>query len=463
MAIRYHFNRMKKVRGLVALISVIAAPFLILATGLAIDSGRAYLVKAKLFTAVDAAGIAAARAVSEGEAAAREAAQKMFIANLPDGYHNSTATSPILSFGYDSFGNVTIDLSASAEVSTTFLGIFGHSVLNLSASAQTVRRPVDLVLVVDNTTSLRLGAIGDVTGDVVERSKDFVSNFNQNFDRIALVKYAFGAETPITFQDTRGHTRSDINSAIDSFNFGSWSNAQYTNSSEGMYLALNALRNVNNPANLKVIVFFTDGAPNSFASEFDFTGTSSNYIGAIRSSDDSTGTPRGLWRHDAIATRLSGTGYQGSGIDDRIASLPDYYNPHDADAAEFKVLNPDHPYRPVYQYSPSSNSASELYARVNRVARNLVEDMAQAAREEGIYVFTLGLGSSLTSAAGPDNEIGEDLLLRMANDPKLLDDPDLASDHHADQLEGVYCHAENELALGPCFDEMLNVIIRLTL
>ncbi|WP_240314527.1 TadE/TadG family type IV pilus assembly protein [Vibrio tetraodonis] len=456
-------TRMRRCRGLVAIISVIAAPFLMLATGLAIDSGRAYLVKAKLFAAVDAAGIAAARAVSEGETSAQEAAAKMFVANLPDGYHSSTSTGPTILFNYDSFGNITIDLSASAQVSTTFLGLFGHKTLTLNATAQTVRRPVDLVLVVDNTTSLRLGTIGDVTDDVVERSKDFISNFNESFDRISIVKYAFGAETPVAFQASRGHSRSALESAIDAFDFGSLSNPQYTNSSEGMYLALNALRNVENPANLKVIVFFTDGAPNTFASEFDFTSTSTDYTGAIRSSDQSSGTPNGLWRHDAIATQLSGTGYQGSGIDDRIASLPDYYTPHDTDDSEFKVLNPDHPYRPVYQYSPSSNSANDLYTRVNRVARNLVEDMAEAARNEGIYVFTLGLGSSLTSVAGPDSEIGEDLLLRMANDPRLLDDSDLASDYRVGQLEGVYCHAVNEQALGPCFDEMLNVIVRLTL
>ena len=167
MPFKQRLASIRKSKGLVALISVIAAPFLILATGTAIDSGRAFLVKAKLFAAVDAAGIAAARAVAEGEDAARDAAIKFYNANLPTDYHDSTTASPTVTFGYDSFGNISIDLSASAEVSTTFLGVFGHSSLEISATAQTVRRPVDLVLVVDNTTSLRLGSIGDVTDDVV--------------------------------------------------------------------------------------------------------------------------------------------------------------------------------------------------------------------------------------------------------------------------------------------------------
>lgn len=463
MPFKQRLASIRKSKGLVALISVIAAPFLILATGTAIDSGRAFLVKAKLFAAVDAAGIAAARAVAEGEDAARDAAIKFYNANLPTDYHDSTTASPTVTFGYDSFGNISINLSASAEVSTTFLGVFGHSSLEISATAQTVRRPVDLVLVVDNTTSLMLGSIGDVTDDVVARSKDFITNFNESFDRIALVKYAYGAEVPVAFQSSRGHSRSDITTEIDAFDFGSLSSLQYTNSSEGIYLALDALRNVTDPANLKVIVFFTDGAPNTFASEFDFVGTSTNYTGAIRSSDESSGTPRGLWYHDAIATQLPGSGYEGSDIDDYIAELPDYYTAHSASATEFNVLNPSHPDRPVTQYNPSTHSANDLYIRVNRVARNLLEDIATAARGEDIYVFTLGLGSSLTSSTGPDNEQGEDLLMRMANDPRMLDDADLAGDFRADQLQGVYCHAVDEEALGPCFDEMLDVIIRLTL
>ncbi|USD31235.1 MULTISPECIES: vWA domain-containing protein [Vibrio] len=463
MPFKQQFDSMRRSRGLVALISVIAAPFLILTLGLAIDSGRAFLVKAKLFAAVDAAAIAAARAVAEGESSASSAANKFFSANLPADYHGSTATSPNITYGYDSFGNISIDLSASAQVDTTFLGVFGYNTLDVSASAQVVRRPVDLVLVVDNTTSLMLGSIGDVTDDVIARSKEFITNFNESFDRIALVKYAYGAEIPVSFQSSRGHSRSDISTEIDAFDFGSLSSLQYTNSSEGIYLALDALRNVTDPANLKVIVFFTDGAPNTFASEFDFVGTSTNYTGSIRSSDGASGTPRGLWYHDAIATQLPGSGYEGSDIDDYIAELPDYYTAHSSSATEFMVLNPSHPDRPVSQYNPNTHSANDLYIRVNRIARNLLEDIATAARDEDIYVFTLGLGSSLTSSTGPDNEQGEDLLMRMANDPKMLDDTDLAADFRADQLQGVYCHAVDEEALGPCFDEMLDVIIRLTL
>ncbi|NOH95860.1 vWA domain-containing protein [Vibrio sp. 99-70-13A1] len=450
----------KRSKGLVAILTVLALPILLAVIGLAVDTGRTFLVKAKLFSAVDAASIAAARAVANGEDAGREAANRYFSANMPADFHNSTATLNNVNYGYDEFGNISIDINATVEVPNLFLSILGFDSFESSVEAQSVRRPVDLVLVIDNTTSLRYGSIGDVTQDVVDRSKSFVENFHESFDRISLVKFAFGAQVPVEFTDARGHSRSDITTAIDAFNFGSYWNAQYTNASEGMYRALDEIRNVSDPANLKVIVFFTDGAPNTFASHFEFTD-GNIHAGAIRTNDESSGTPYGLWRHDSMATKLSGDGYAGSSIYSDLEELPEHYNPHDEDEAEFKVLNPSHSVRPVTQYT--TNSTSQLFTKVNRVARNLVEDMAEAARLEGTYVFTLGLGSSLTSTSGPDSEYGEDLLLRMANDPAMLDDTDLAGDYKSDQLEGVYCHAVDEQALGPCFDQMLDVIIRLTM
>ena len=457
MKYRHRLARIRRSKGLVAILSVIAAPFLILALGMAVDSGRVYLVKAKLFAAVDAAGIAAARAVANGESAARTAAKKYFEANIPDGYYGATSVSPLLKFAYDSSGNITIDLSATAEMDSLFLGGIGLDKLNFDAVAQTIRRPVDLVLVIDNSGSLKSPV--DVSKSVQQRSIDFISNFNEKFDRISLVGFGTGAKEFVTFESTRGHTRKDIEDAInDEFTFNG-----YTNSAEGMYLALDALNTVDSPASLQVIVFFTDGAPNTFASRFRMNDMDKkNYKGSISSGDGFSGTPYGLWKYKQLHEK-HGQANVGWDVDDHLAYLPDYYTAHNSKATTYKVLNPDHPRRQVTQYYPNSHSANDLYKRVNRVARNLVEDISEAAREDDIYVFTLGLGASLTSNTGPDSEKGEDLLLRMANDPSMIAYKNLADDYNPDQLQGVYCHAVDQEALGPCFDEMLDVIIRLTM
>ena len=89
--------------------------------------------------------------------------------------------------------------------------------------------------------------------------------------------------------------------------------------------------------------------------------------------------------------------------------------------------------------------------------------MAEYARKKGIFVLTLGLGQKLTQPTGPDHDRGEDMLMRMANDPRMLDIPALASDFRPDQPQGIYCHAVDKDALAPCFADMMAVIIRLTL
>lgn len=448
----------KRHRGVIMIMMIIALPAMLTVAGLALDSGRVYGVRAKLFAAVDAASLAAAKAIANGEVAATAAAEKYFAANFPAGYFGATPVLSSVTYSYSADGDVTINANATADLPMSLLQMTGWDTMDVDVNAQTIRRPVDLAFVVDNTTSLRLGSIGDVTQDVVDRSKDFVDNFHESFDRIALIKYAYGAETPVPFGIDRGFNKSSVKSEIDDFEFGSTFNPQYTNSSEGFWNALNQLRTINDPASLKVIVFFNDGAPNTFASRFSFDdGTVSS--GSIRSSDGSSGTPYGLWDYDAVADR-AGT-YYGSNINNELSGLPDYYMPHDSSENEFKVLNPSHSRRPVTDFT--SGDRNDLYRKVNRVSRNLVEDMAEAARQEGILVFTLGLGSRLTEPTGPDNERGEDLLLRMANDPTMLNNSDLADDFRPDQSQGLYCFARDEAALGPCFEKMLEVIIRLTI
>ena len=457
----------KKSTGIILVLMAVALPALLAVVGLAIDSARAYGVKANLSAAVDAASLAAARAVSNGEAAAIRAANKFFAANFPVGYFGSTPGQPSVSFSYSAEGDITIDVSATSIMPTTFLKIVGMDEMDIGSTAQTIRRPVDLSFVVDNTTSLTAAAGVDVTQDVIDRSKDFVSNFGEFFDRIALIKYAIGAEVPVGFNSDRGFSKATIQDEIDAFEFGSSSSPQFTNASEGMWRAIDALITANNPASLRVIVFFTDGAPNTFASNFSFNNGVADRVGAIRSTGASSGTPYGLWEADKVAEPIASPweyrDNRGTSLADALAGFPQYYNAHDQNASDFLVINPSHPRRPVPDYNRGSDSAGDLYNKINRISRNLPEDMAEYARQNGIFVLTLGLGSNITQPTGPDNERGEEMMMRMANDPRMVDMPALASEFRPDQPQGIYCHAVDKSALAPCFADMLAVIIRLTI
>jgi Flp pilus assembly protein TadG len=493
-------------KGQVLVVTAIVLVVLVILVGLAIDSGRAYSVKAKLNAALDAAGIAAARAVADGYDEAKAAATTFFNSNYPSEYMQSEPDfcppngNPTI-ITDTSTGDTAITVWATADMPTMFMRVVGQDTVDVGATTTATRRAVDLAFVVDNT-----GSIGSDGPDVRARSIDFVYAFHPNFDRLALIKYAFGAQVPVEFESARGFDIANVETEINAFNFTGG-----TNCAEGFWNAKRQHNIVNNPASLRVIVFFTDGVTNTFASTFKKAGETSYtydkpHSGSIATSEGGQWAA-GFWRHYKVQEPNrqgwpveANIGYYWRNIKDEIKSLPTYYNPCEADAIEggicvdphtdnygsapsggdcgcnndpnadpntdpldvnvFNVINPDHPMRPVTQLT-TNFTTTELYRKINRASRNLLEEMAQKARQQGIYVYTLGLGPQLQQYLGPvmengQQEKGEDLLRNMANDEG-------AGTYNPNEPKGIYCHAETADDLGPCYNKIIEEIIRLTI
>jgi len=494
-------------KGQVMVTVVIVLVVLVILTGLAIDSGRAYSVKAKLNAALDASGIAAARAIANGTQEAIDAATTFFNSNYPTGYMESApdfcSPNGVPAINTDpTSGDTSITVWATADMPTLFMRVIGQDTVDVAATTTATRRAVDLAFVVDNT-----GSIGSDGPDVKDRSIDFVNAFQPNFDRLALIKYAFGARVPIEFTSDRGFDIANVETEINAFNFDGG-----TNCAEGFWNAKRQLNIVNNPASLRVIVFFTDGVTNTFASTFKKAGeTSFNHdkfhSGSI-ATQESAHYAAGFWLHYKIKepdpspwnAPIPGIGYYVTDIENEIVSLPRYYNPCIADAIEggicvdphtddygsapsaanncgcndpnedastdpddlniFNVLNESHPLRPVTQLT-SGFDRPELYKKINRASRNLLEEMAQKARQQGIFVYTLGLGDQLQQYLGPvmengQQEQGEDLLRNMANEEG-------AGTYNPNEPKGIYCHAQTADDMGPCYNKIIEEIIRLTI
>ena len=141
-------------RGAVMAIVGLAIIPLFAIIGLAIDTGRGYMLKSKLSYAIDAAGLAGGRAF---ETDLREDDIMMFFeANFPPGYMASDLLPghPVITF--DDEEN-TITIEASAVIPTYFMSVAG--VHDMTVSARTViqreLRGMELVLVMDNTGSMR--------------------------------------------------------------------------------------------------------------------------------------------------------------------------------------------------------------------------------------------------------------------------------------------------------------------
>jgi hypothetical protein len=244
--------------------------------------------------------------------------------------------------------------------------VMGFTWLDIEASAQAVRRDLDLALVLDASTSLAPAA-----AQVREAAAQFLERFDPDTDRVALLHFAYGAEVdaPVRSQ-ARGFDRPALRSQLQALQFSG-----YTNSAEGLWHGRAQLNGIA-PAqrsSLRVMVFFSDGVPTAFASRFRVAapaGCSGAGVGVAVSDIDGV-TVRGLWRADRQDEALAGCDAVTLAAD----ALPAAYDAH-----------PVSPGIAVAGGGPRAVGREASWTNVNRAARNLAEAMAARARADGIHV-----------------------------------------------------------------------------
>ncbi|MFC0401772.1 vWA domain-containing protein [Paraburkholderia rhizosphaerae] len=452
----------KRQQGAVSIVVVLSLTTMLMCLGLALDAGLGYMVKAKLDAAADGAAIAAGQSVTRGntpdqqKANAQQAATAFFAANYPSGFLNSTATLQTPSVVFNN-GTVTIDIAAQARVPTTFMQLIGYKSLSVATSSESIRRDLDMAFVVDTTTSMNNSTVQKA---VRASSIDFLNSFDITNDRVALMHFATGTVVDVPFKNAnaRGFDRATMTTKINGYSFNG-----NTNSEEAMWNARWQLNHViTQPSSLRVIVFFSDGAPNSFSSTFPMTKSScTTNTGTVVSSDDpptgsgQTDNPGGLYQLGVQTSQaMSGTCYDKTAA--TVDHLPANYNAHAA--SEPSVTFPIVTNSPrVVTQAMNGASYKVRYQNINRASRNLLEAMAAQARSEGIYVFALGYGSLLTVGKGADGEKGEDILKCIAN---VADGPSRC--YNPKQPVGVYCYAATANDIKPCYSQLASQILRIS-
>lgn len=121
--------------------------------GVGADAGRAYLVKSRLVQTLDAAGLAGAKVAhlsTYGDDIVR-----YFKANFPNNYLGATITGP--TYQTDAAGE-TVTVTASAMVPTSFMHLFGHDSMQVSAETQVTRKQVHLDVVISMDMSGSMGS-----------------------------------------------------------------------------------------------------------------------------------------------------------------------------------------------------------------------------------------------------------------------------------------------------------------
>ena len=424
-------------RGQITIIAGALMIGLLGTAGLAIDTGMAYMTRARLNAAVDAAAVAAARAVTNGTtqaeqtAAARQAATDFFNANFPNGYLHGTPSLDTPSVTFEQ-GKVTIGVSASATMPLTLLKVLGFHDVAVAASSTSIRKDLDMVFVIDSSGSMK-----DVWSTVRTNANSFLNQFSPSTDRVGLVHFSSGAEVDVAIRTSqRGFDRPAMQTKITKLSYGG-----NTNYAEGLWQAraqLNSIAQLNR-SSLRVVVFFSDGNPNTLAAAYKTAGGSTCTGGITATGNDVTGYYKIDVQDDTLSGSCNADTLRGNELP---KNMPQYYNAHNATDTEFLIVGSQ-----PNTVTSASNNKNIAYTNVYNAATNVPLAMASSLRAQGVYVFTLGLGSN--------GDLDQNLLKNIANTSD-------ATRYNTNQPTGIYCFAATVNDLRPCFAKLASEILRIS-
>lgn len=250
-------------RGIALFVSCVMMVIAIPMMGLAIDATVLYVVKSRLQGAVDGAALAATKALAHGSndaqqvANAKAAAATYVMLNYPASYFFTTNVT------VDQTVDVTVDesvlhqrtvsVTAHVAVPTLFMRWLSFTNTNVNAIASTVRRDVNIALVVDRSGSLSASGSCDA---VKQAAINFVNKFSDGRDNIGLVTFAASTHVDFPIANNFKTAATPVTTML-----GNIVCAGSTSSAMGLWEGYDELVGLNQSSALNVLLFFTDGKP----------------------------------------------------------------------------------------------------------------------------------------------------------------------------------------------------------
>lgn len=269
-------------RGTALIVGTCSMILVVPMIGLAVDVGLIYALKAQLQASVDGASLAAARALSLSANTASQVsdaqhnANNWFYSNFPNSYWGATSTDMAPDDAhvhvYDDVTNPHlrhVDVTAAIDTPNYFMRWFGAPSTHIVAKGFASRRDVVAMLVLD-----RSGSMGSACTGLIDAAKVFNGQFTAGRDMIGAISFADNAylhsvpttnfRTALGFSTSAGATGSNTGTGeLDTITCGGG-----TNSASAIAMAYNELYKVAEPGALNVIVFETDGHPNTITVNF---------------------------------------------------------------------------------------------------------------------------------------------------------------------------------------------------
>lgn len=360
--------------------------------------------------------------------------------------------------------NVTV--TATTTVPTYFMRWFNNNSTTMTASGNASRRDVVVMMVLDRSGSMQTGG---ACGTMVTAAKLFTGQFAAGRDQIGLVSFSDNVyihSAPTTsFQTVLGYSN-DLGSGtgdLDDIVCGGG-----TSTAQALAVAYNELYQINLPGALNVIMFETDGLPNTLTLNFwdsvnsktaltanskctdkngkklsaggfaaaavlpswtagESLGAGSYYanipagmVGTVYSDDPSSSNQfELLWKYWATSTANDFGSSSGATTTGCSFNSSQGVNPPPTDLAWFPATDVwGNQLNPSYGYLPVTLSSGKLVASswqtFHNAALNATDYAAYQARSNTtlpVYFFGIGLGG--TSTNPPDYV----LMQRIANDP----------------------------------------------
>ena len=363
-------------RGQIIVLLAICLTVMLLFLALSVDVGFAYVTKAKLSRAVDAACLEAMKNLSQGQAMARTLAQNTFNANYPTSSLDANAPLLTINFTTDAFGQTMVNVSATATIKTFFIRLMPqYATLTVSNSAEATRGKLIMTLVLDRSGSMNNNGGSTALPPAVTT---FVNYFDDANDEVAMVSYASNAGVDVAIDY---NFKTPITNAVKAMKFGGG-----TFGPGGLTLA--KAQNDSVPVQpgqnaVKVIVYFTDGYVNEIQDTFNCPAAKLiNYGGYDSGSsvdffDPTNGTDWG---------GVNSKGYP------PYDSKPDYCTG-------------------VTTFTSAIDGSKKTFTRTNVTAdasyRALQTATAMRTENPGMYIYAIGLG----------NNVDQTFLKQIANDP----------------------------------------------
>lgn len=358
-------------------------------TALGIEAGRWYLIRAELSKSVDAGALAGARNISNPHVDPTTLAEEFTAENFPIGFLGTPGSGTgSASFDAQMLDNGKIQVNGRASAMAILAQILGFDQIPVSSAGVAQKRPVEIMLVLDRSGSMQ----GRPFADLKVASKSFLDYFadTQNEDKVGLVSFAASVKVERALGT---NFVTPMKSAITAM-----SAAGYTNAEDAIDQADGPMgfTNQNNvPSANRVqqfLIFFSDGRPNTFRWTFTHKGTTYDGV-ASQDGNCDPGDVNSMRQYLAMPDREAN-------LPERIRLRPTGDGVFPASRCGMNVVTLKwniFETRPVPGYSPTACSMPDrvLGDYVCNLASTLAVEHARELKDEGVIVYTIGLGAEI--------------------------------------------------------------------